>query len=502
MNSSKREIDVRHIAIAISLVLSVWHVLANPMPNVDAFTYVKVADIFLVDGLSAAFDYYPSAVYPVLIGVVHRLTSLELFASAHLLNALFFALLVYVFISLTLEVRNTRRVALLAAITILIYPQLNEYRYFLIRDIAFIAFILLGLLHLIRFSRSPRFLNGLYFCLATCVAAAFRSEALVYLVFGPFALLLNDRLIARTRVVSLLKIELISVVLLVVAVLVAGLMRIDIVNSVQQAVGIYRPFLAAAGDSLNSVTSPISTVVFGEYGANFSGQYIALFLVAGLSAILLFKLIAGFGVPVLIIMWYGFKNGTSEARNRTLHPVFWYAFIAFVIMLVFLLLTRFISTRYTLLFCASLLLIVPLIVDNALQRLPTTLNAKTVKYVLVFLALFCAIDAHISFGDSKESVQDATDWLTANIQPNITVMTNSSYLAYESGLVEDYDKVSRYIDSETISNAQYGTLLALSLDRGVDALVQHAIEFQEIVLVQRFPKDGDAEFAIYRRLGN
>ncbi len=502
MNSPSREIDVRYMPIAVSLLLSAWHVLANPMPNVDGFTYVRVANIFLADGLAAAFDYYPSAVYPVLIGTVHRITGLELFAAAHLLNALFFALLVYSFISLALEVRNTRRVALLAAATVLIFPQLNEYRYFLIRDIAFIGFILLGLLHLVRFNKNPQFLNGLCFCLATSAAAAFRSEALVYLVFGPFVLLLSDRLTRRTRILSVLKIELISVAFLAIAVTIISLMKVDIVTSVREAIETYRPFLTAAADSLNGVTSPISDVVFGEYGANFSGQYIALFLMAGLSAILLLKLVTGFGVPALLVMLYGFGNGSSETRNRTLFPVFWYAFIAFIILLIFLLLTRFISTRYTLLFCTTLMLLVPLIIDNILQKLPTNPRAKAVKNGLFFLALFCFIDAHISFGDSKKSVQDATDWLVANIQPNTAVLTNSSYLAYESGLVADYDKVSRYIDSETISNTQYGTMLALSLDRGVDALVEHAIEFQEVVLVQRFPAKGDVEFAIYRRLGN
>lgn len=502
MNSPRRAVDVRYMAIAISLLLSAWHVLVNPMPNVDAFTYVRVANIFLAEGLSAAFDYYPSAVYPVLIAELHRFTGLELFASAHLLNALFFALLVYAFISLAMEVRNSRRLALLAAVTILIFPQLNEYRYMLIRDIAFIGFILLGLLHLIRFNRNQKLRNGLYFCLATAIAAAFRSEALAYIALGPLALLLNDRVSTRTRLLSLCKIELVAIALLAVAVGAASSINIDIVAAVQEAVATYRPFFAAASVSLNSVTSPISTAVFGEYGANFSGQYIALFLIAGLSAILLLKLVTGFGVPVLLVMIYGFAKRLSEVRNRTLYPVFWYALIAFIILLTFLLFTRFISTRYTLLFCTTLLVLVPLTIDNVLQKLPANRNAKTIKYILGFLALFCAIDAHISFGESKASVQDASNWLVANVQPNEAVLTNSSYVAYESGLVEDYDRVSRYIDSETISNAQYGTVLALSLDRGVDTLVQHALEFQEIVLIQRFPENGDAEFAIYRRLGN
>src|SRR5690606_35071085 len=210
---------------------------------------------------------------------------------------------------------------------------------------------------------------------------------------------------------------------------------------------VYEPFLSSTARSLDSVNSPISEVVFGEYAADYSGQYIALFVISGLSAILILKLITGFGLPALLLLLQGLRSGTAQQRNPAMYLAFLYAVIAFFIMLAFLLLTRFLSTRYTLMFCTTLMLMLPFIVESLWQR------AGRVRPLLLFVLLYCAVDAHISFGDSKASVQEASNWLVANSPSDAQVVTNSAYLAYHSGRVAEYDRVNRYIDDESIRNA-------------------------------------------------
>src|SRR5690606_7227303 len=98
--------DVRWWAVAASLLLSLLHALLNPMPNVDAFTYVRTAEVFLNEGLFAAFAWYPSATYPLLIAGVHQLTGLNLFVSGQVINALLYALLTWVFITLVMAIHR------------------------------------------------------------------------------------------------------------------------------------------------------------------------------------------------------------------------------------------------------------------------------------------------------------------------------------------------------------------------------------------------------------
>lgn len=509
--------DVRWWAVAASLLLSLLHALLNPMPNVDAFTYVRTAEVFLNEGLFAAFAWYPSATYPLLIAGVHQLTGLNLFVSGQVINALLYALLTWVFITLVMAIHRhspaggdhrSDRLALIAALTVLAFPQLNEYRYFMIRDIGAIAFLLLGLLQLMHAGRSRWPQHGVLFGLFTLVAALFRPEALVYLFLGPFALLLDTRVEPgerRKHTLGTLAVVLALALLVLAASSTAGM---NIPAVLERVMDVYEPFLAATAQSLDGASSPISEAVFGDYAADYSGQYIALFVISGLSAILALKLITGFGIPALLLVLYGARSGDARQRSPAMHQAFLYACIAFLIMLAFLLLTRFLSTRYTLMFCTTLMLMVPFVIDALWQKgqehraKPPRRPAPSIRSLLLVLLLYCAVDAHISFGDSKDSVQEASDWLRANTPTNASVVTNSAYLAYHSGRVPDYDRVSRYIDEETIINASFGTLLAFSLDRGVDELLESSLAFRRIELVRGFPQDGEAEFVIYRRLGN
>lgn len=499
MNRQWRDIDIRLWAVVASLLLSFLNVLLNPIPNADAFEYVRTAEIFLSEGLAAAYAYQPSATYAVAFGALHALTGLELFAAAQVINALLFAGLVYAFITLALEIRASKRIALLAALTVLIFPQLNEYRYYLIRDIGCIALLLTGMLFLIRYGKRQHWQDAALFVVSTAAAVLFRSEALVYLPIAPLALLWNRELTLRARVLAVAKLEAICLALGILGVLALLLVDFDVLRLLQRAAAVYLPFVQDAWTALSASSSPLSTAVFGDYAADFSGQYIVLFMTAGLAAILVFKLISGFGVPALLVLAYGLRQRSAEFSNPALRVVLTYALLAFTILLGFLMLTRFMSTRYTLLFCTLLMLMVPLIIDSALAQARTVTATRTLRGVLGFLALFCVIDAHISFGHSKDFLEQASTWLRDNTDENAVVITNSNYVAYHSKRVEEYDVVARYIDMETLLNAPYDALLALSIDRDILSYVDEARAFSLLELVVAFPPQGRPEFAIYRR---
>ena len=82
------------------------------------------------------------------------------------------------------------------------------------------------------------------------------------------------------------------------------------------------------------------------------------------------------------------------------------------------------------------------------------------------------------------------------------MLTNSSYVAYFSGRVADYDKVVRYLADDAIENASFGTIIALAPARGIDEQIQHNLEFRRIEPLAQFPADGEAELLVFRRLGN
>lgn len=498
MNKPSHNIDIRTLAVLMSLALSAWHVLTNPIPNSDAFDYVRAAGVYLDSGVSAAFDWYPSATYPVLMGILHQVSGINLFVAGQVINAIFYALIVYAFISIALETRNTRRIALIAAAIILVFPTFNEYRYYLIRDIGFLAFMLLAALQLTRYSKQAENTKAIAYIFLVLAAALFRSEALVYLPLAPLALLGRT----QNHWQAFIKLEsfLLGIGVLMLVLLFA--LNIDVFGILQRVLTVYWPFLRDAVIALSDKDSALSVAVFGDYASNFSGEYIGLFMFAGLSAVLLAQLLKGFGVPVLLVLFYGVSQHRREFAQPITRTAIVYAVISFMIVLTFLALTRFISTRYTLLFSLSLLVVLPLVIDNALMQIEQMQRKNLANGFLVFLLLFSAIDAHISFGDSRDSLQDASDWLVANTQAGDAVFTNSDYIAYHSGRVENYDKISRYMAENTIENTPYGTIMVIMTSNSINTLIQHSVEFQQVEALAAFPDNEDPEVLIYRRLGN
>ena len=144
MNLDWRQHDIRWIAVAASLVLSIFTLIQQEIPNSDAYTYVRTAEIFLADGIVAAYQHYSWATYSILIGMV-SVTGLDVFSAGLFVNSMFYAILVYTFLSIVKEINDSKPLLAIAAVCILVYPQLNEYRDLLIRDIGFWALSLAAL---------------------------------------------------------------------------------------------------------------------------------------------------------------------------------------------------------------------------------------------------------------------------------------------------------------------------------------------------------------------
>lgn len=502
MNRQWRDIDIRNAAILISLLLSIWHILVNPVPNTDAFDYVRTAHVYLDQGVAAAFQKYPASTYPVMMGMLSQWTGTDLILAGQLINAALFAVLVYAFITLTITLRSTPRVALIAAIVILVFPTLNEYRYYLIRDIGFLAFMLLGAIELTRYSKKHSVRNGLGFIVWTLLAALFRAEALVYLPLAPLALLSIGAHSRGQNLRALLNIEAALVVLAALALTVLTALGADVLGTLQRMLEVYLPFLTNAVAALSAENSPIAVAIFGEYAANFSGQYLWAFMFAGMSTLLFIKLVAGFGAPILLLFLYGYKQVGQVIRDSSIRVTLTYILISFAILLVFLALTRFIASRYTLLFCLTALPLLVLAIDKFIEPLQRSARPRLMQGILAAVVLFSAVDAHISFGDSGRSLDEAVQWLSENTAQGDSVFTNSNYVAYYSGRVEDYDLINRYISAQDIGNTVYGTVVVLTTSRSIDAEIARSVAAHQIELLAAYPDQDAPEIVIYGRISD
>ena len=137
---------MRLAAALVSLLLSAWCIFLDDVINNDGILYLRTADLIGRGEWQTAVESYKWLFYPLLIAALDKLTGIGLELSAHVLNAGFTALTVAAFISLIRELGGSRSAITAAAVLVLLFPGLNEYRSFVIRDAGFLAFYMLALL--------------------------------------------------------------------------------------------------------------------------------------------------------------------------------------------------------------------------------------------------------------------------------------------------------------------------------------------------------------------
>ncbi len=487
-------IDARLWAVAASLLLSAWAGLSVAVPNDDAFVYIRTARIFLDQGIEAAFAHYAWAGYPVLLGLVGSLGPGP-FAAAYLLNALFFALLAFAFVSICREFSTDRRLLALAALTILLFPEINEYRYLILRDTGFWAFSLLGLWCLIAYGAESSWKYCLFFAAAMVFATLFRPEAALYLLLAPLCLLFDRRYSRAER--FLLRFRMLAAALgALLLCLLGGLaFGLNLFHQMMASAATYLPFVQSLFDPANQQAA--AEAIFGGHAATWSGRYLPLFLVAGLLAILVVELFYAVGMPfTLILAWGYWKRWLLPDRNAAL-PIIAFAGINLLTVIGFILLTRYLTSRYAMMFSLSLAVFVPFIARQMLVRaLP---GSRSAVWLLVLFFSFSAVDSFYSFGRSKAHVGDAIAWLDDNHDGTAALITNIRAVAYFSGLVPEYDQVQPQLAKEQILAAESGDLVVVETSVALGQLRNQAEISALLEPVVAYPETSAPSIFIYRR---
>lgn len=491
--------DPKLVAVAASLLLSLFAWAMAVLPNDDAYVYVRTAEIYLQDGLAAAFEHYGWAGYSILIGELSR-TGLGLFESATLINALLFALLVYAFVSLVALLDGSRLTLGLAVLTILLYPELNEFRFFIIRDIGFWAFMLFGLLLFIRFVQRPGIASAIAVTAALLIAALFRAEAVVYLLCLPLALLWQQDLDWQARRARLLTLGGTVAAALLLCVAVLFLAGFNALAMLTDFFSVYLPFVQANLSPGEARSTELGRLLFGEHAANFSQAYMTGVIAAGLLVILFMTLFAGLSGQFFFLLLYGAWRRQLKLTPATRSPFLVTIAVNFLILLVFLYVTRFLSSRYAIILCLLLATQVPLVIRAWIEHSARKRWARLSRSLVVLFFAYCAFDAYVSFGYPRDYLTDSVDFIEERLATEQSLLTNNHTVAYRSGRVVAYDEVQRLITLEAIREMQEGDLLAVEMIYDMQQLLATEGARSLLRFEQAYPEGAEARMAIYRRL--
>ncbi|HSF47794.1 MAG TPA: glycosyltransferase family 39 protein [Burkholderiales bacterium] len=415
-------------AVVLSLSLSALALVRDPVINTDGILYLRAAAAFRDGGWGAAWALYPWPFYSALIAAAHRVTGLSLEHSAHLLNALFYAISTCAFVTLVRHLGGPR-IALLvfASLAILIHPELNDYRSFVIRDAGYWAFYLVSILFLFRFAQSERLSDAVYWGAVMTLAMLFRIEASVFLLFLPLALLFTRGKPFARRARLYLKANTALIALLVIGLLwhLWSPARTQVGRLLDPLI-----FLQQAAEQLSTGLAARAEVLEKALLNQYSSSYALTAVIVVMLTIIIAKTLEVLSIVYALLASHSMIRRLIPDAARAIG--LWLIGLNLAVLTTFVIVRLFLQGR----FVVPLALVFMLAVPFSLAALYDRWRGRDAKqrrwlFPAVCLALtLLAGDALFSFGPSKQYVKDAGLWLKQNTPPEGKVYSDSPVVAY------------------------------------------------------------------------
>ncbi|HSG93512.1 MAG TPA: hypothetical protein VK999_07310 [Methylotenera sp.] len=423
--------QLRIVLATLSLLLSVFALLSDDIINSDGILYIQMAEAFMQGGLAAMANLYDWPFFALLVGLISQISGLHPETSAGILNTLLFVIFTDALLLIAKQLVPNFRQLMIAALLILLFYSINNYRDFIIRDIGYWAFTSLALLQFIYFLRDRRWQQALLWQFFGLIALLFRIEASIILLAMPLFLLFCD------RKEPLLK----SLLQLYTLLLIAGVMSV-----ITMVIGV--GWTEAFG-KLGSITNYLD---FAGFQNRFAGntQIIAdnilhpvaddeagRVLFFGLIGMLAMELLLGLSAAYLLIFLLTRKVRVPLFASQESKAIAFFLLINIGILTAFCLQQYFVTSRYCVMaFVAIFMLVLPRLtafIDTIyLQR-------QRGQQVLVALLLIYSLGDVVYQSNSKIYIPKIAKWAAEQLPPDSKLLTSSSFIVYYANKYADDD---------------------------------------------------------------
>ena len=429
----------RLISVLLSFLLSLWCVYKADAINNDGILYINTAKHILAGDWRGAYELYDWLYYPVLIALVSFVSGMDLEVSAHILNALLTALMVFGFITLVREIDNDLKILAIAGIVILFHPYINDTRSEIVRDHGYWACYLLAITFLIRYFKSQQWSYSLAWGVAIINATLFRAEGMVFLAVVPGFLLfhLNNKFLTRLNFIA----RLYAIVPLFFLVIIMFFLMNDF--DIKTASANHNPFdlllrfIHEVRSGIYAKGEIISKTVLSQY----ADDYALAAIIATLLLVLLSKIFTTL-TPLYSLLLVTLYKRTYLNFSLNL-IIIEFCFINISIACVFLFANGFLSSRHIMPLALTLLVFVPSILKILVSQ--WALNNRMfsrrnwIYVIILFVFLYQTVDGLVSLGGaSKDYVKQAGLWLNEQVEIPINLYTNNQKIAYYSGQSMNY----------------------------------------------------------------
>lgn len=416
----------------LSLLVSMWLIAIDPVIDNDGVLYLVAAETFVKEGFLASVDIYHWPFLHMLIGSLHDMTGLQTVNAGLLVVTLCYALLAVAFVRTVREMGGNATVQFLAVMVVVFHSQLGADRSAIARDPGMLAFLLLALVELIRYSKTGHWRHAGLWTLCITAAFLFRVEALSIALLSPLGLFLPSETPLRTRAARLVKLALLPAVLLALSISLIHLKTPDLLGSLKVAedLGIFHREALHFSQRLERMADQLAASGVLRHT---SVDDAAWGVFAVLITLFFLNLARALTLPYALLLLYQWRSKASlllcPVSDRLIRA---HLAIIVVYQLAFIFFYQFSLGRYSLQIAILLLLYVPFVLARWWQQAGS--RRTLVRVLIVVLLCGYVVDALVNSRYKKRYIAEAAEWLHEAPQASgMRVVSNDHHVGYASG---------------------------------------------------------------------
>ncbi|MBD3633531.1 MAG: hypothetical protein HUJ23_01315 [Methylophaga sp.] len=413
---------IRLFTALSSLLLSIAAFYFDDIINRDGVMYMEMVEAYLSGGLDAMADIYDWGFFTLLVAWLSKLFSSPIEFTASALNSILFVIFTDALLMVSRQLLPNLRQVAIAAVLILAFFTINDYRDFIIRDTGYWAFTILALYHLIRFQNNFTLSSAINWQLAMLAAILFRIEGVVLIGLLPLFVFYNQTL--KTSIKNWLSLNSLTIPLLII--LSALVVSQD---GWLQAFGKVDDYLIYLNTEALSLRADQRLTVLEERVLSpFAAEYSELILYSGLLVMLAYKLLEGLSLGYLLLLGIAWRQNSIFIDIPHRHLIIWFFTLNLLILVAFVFRQYFMISRYCVMTVIGMFLLVLPYLTRLIEE--TWLSRRRWWLALfTFIVLAGLIDTFHST-NSKAYIKNTAIWAAHELQAEDRLLTDDEFIQY------------------------------------------------------------------------
>lgn len=403
--------------------------------NPDSVLYFESARLFALGNWQEAVKVFNWPLYSILIAATHKLTALDIHASAQLLTVIFFGITTASFLKIIELAGGGTRVMLAGALILFSSHYLvGDVLEMLMRDQGFWAFYLTSLVFFIRFFKTKTYVDAFFWQISAILATLFRIEAISYLIFLPAILLFTQHDLWKQRLGNFLKCNFLNVTIGIVILSILLLHNDLSMSNFGRLREVFTSNLyQELTQQLHEKSAIMAEQVLGKYLQGFAVQGLLLTFIY----IMISKSISSIGVINLGLTVFAIKSRRSLMDEQAFRVLSAAVIIAIINMALIITKVFVLSGRYVLALSLILMIFASFYLASLFKYLQSTSsNEKKLKWLAIALITFMSLSLVKNILPKEKGynyMQEAVAWVKANNKENKPVFYDDSRVRYYAG---------------------------------------------------------------------